>query len=77
VPSRIAVDASALYARNLLAFLTPLVAKETSTLKIDWADQIVTGTALTRDGRIIHPQFTSADPTPLEAAAGVTPTLTS
>ena len=77
VPSRIAVDASALYARNLLAFLTPLVAKETSTLKIDWADQIVAGTALTRDGRIIHPQFTSADPTPLEAAAGVTPTLTS
>src|SRR5262249_25886211 len=29
LPSRIAVDSSALYARNLLAFLTPLVAKET------------------------------------------------
>jgi NAD(P) transhydrogenase subunit alpha len=69
VPSRIAVDASALYARNLLAFLTPLVDKDSKALKIDWADQIVTGTALTRDGRIIHPQFTSADPTPLEAAA--------
>ncbi len=77
MPSRIAVDASALYARNLLAFLTPLIDKETQALKIDWADPIVAGTALTRDGRIIHPQFTSADPTPLEAAAGVTPTLTS
>jgi NAD(P) transhydrogenase subunit alpha len=73
VPSRIAVDASALYARNLLAFLTPLVAKEGGTLKIDWSDPIVAGTALTREGRIVHPHFTSADPTPLEAAAGVTP----
>jgi hypothetical protein len=42
-------------------------------LKIDWSDPIVAGTALTRDGRIVHPHFTSADPTPLEAAAGVTP----
>jgi NAD(P) transhydrogenase subunit alpha len=72
VPSRIAVDASALYARNLLAFLTPMVAKE-GGLKIDWSDPIVAGTALTREGRIVHPHFTSADPTPLEAAAGVTP----
>jgi NAD(P) transhydrogenase subunit alpha len=77
MPSRIAVDASSLYARNLLAFLTPLVAKEGGGLAIDWSDQIVAGTALTRNGSIIHPQFTSADPTPLEAAAGVTPTLTS
>jgi NAD(P) transhydrogenase subunit alpha len=77
VPSRIAVDASALYSRNLLAFLTPLIDKETKALKIDWADQIVAGTALTRDGRIIHPQFTTADPTPLEAAAAsVKPAVT-
>ncbi len=73
VPSRLATDSSALYARNLLAFLTPLVDKETKALKIDWSDQIIAGTALTRDGRIIHPLFTSADPTPLEAAAGVKP----
>jgi NAD(P) transhydrogenase subunit alpha len=73
VPSRIATDASALYARNLLSFLTPLIDKETHALKIHWADPIVANTALTRDGRIIHPQFTSADPTPLEAAAGITP----
>jgi len=73
VPSRIAVDASALYARNLLSFLTPLIDRESHALRIDWADQIVVDTALTRDGRIIHSQFTSADPTPLEAAAGITP----
>jgi NAD(P) transhydrogenase subunit alpha len=58
LPSRIAVDSSALYARNLLAFLTPLVDKETKSLKIDWDDEIVKATALTRDGQIVHPSFT-------------------
>src|SRR5262249_21483220 len=57
VPSRIAVDSSALYARNLLNFLTPLIDKETRTLKIDWDDEIIKGTALTRDGRIVHPSL--------------------
>jgi NAD(P) transhydrogenase subunit alpha len=74
MPSRLPVDASALYARNLLAFLTPLVGKESKALEIDWADQIVAGAALTHDGRIVHPQFVSADPTPLEVAAKITPT---
>ena len=40
VPSRIAVDASQLYARNLLAFLALLVDKE-GNLRIDTADEIV------------------------------------
>jgi H+-translocating NAD(P) transhydrogenase subunit alpha len=57
IPSRIAVDASALYARNLLAFLTPLVDKETKALKLNWEDEIVKATALTRDGQIVHPAF--------------------
>jgi NAD(P) transhydrogenase subunit alpha len=57
VPSRIAVDTSALYARNLLSFLTPLIDKDSKTLKINWDDEIIKGTALTRDGRVIHPAF--------------------
>jgi len=57
LPSRIAVDSSALYARNLLAFLTPLVDKETKALKINWDDEIIKATALTRDGNIVHPAF--------------------
>jgi NAD(P) transhydrogenase subunit alpha len=57
LPSRIAVDSSALYARNLLAFVTPLIDKETKTLKIDWDDEIIKATALTRDGKIVHPAF--------------------
>lgn len=54
VPSRIAVDASALYARNLLAFLTPLIDKESKALKINWDDEIIKATALTRDGQVVH-----------------------
>ncbi|MBL8712039.1 MAG: Re/Si-specific NAD(P)(+) transhydrogenase subunit alpha [Alphaproteobacteria bacterium] len=57
MPSRIAVDASALYARNLVNFLTPLVDKESKNLKINWEDEIVKATVLTRDGEIVHPNF--------------------
>ncbi len=57
MPSRIAVDASALYARNLVNFLTPLVDKETKNLKINWEDEIVKATVLTRDGEVVHPNF--------------------
>jgi NAD(P) transhydrogenase subunit alpha len=57
MPSRIAVDASTLYAKNILNFLTLMVDPESKTLAINWDDEIIKGTALTRDGRIIHPQF--------------------
>ena len=61
VPSRIAVDASQLYAKNLLAFLGLLVDKE-KQLRIDTADEIVKATLLTRDGAVVHPQLTAAAP---------------
>ncbi len=57
VPSRLAVDSTSLYAKNLLNFLTLLIDKETKGLKINWEDEIVKGVALTRDGQIIHPNF--------------------
>ncbi len=57
VAGQLAVDASALYAKNLLNFITPLIDKETKSLKINWEDEIITGTALTRDGQVIHPAF--------------------
>ncbi len=59
VPSRIAVDASALYAKNLLAFLGLLIDKE-KQLKIDTADEIIKATLLTRDGAIVHPELAAA-----------------
>ena len=57
MPSRIAVDSSMLYARNLLSFLTPLIDKEAKSLKIDWEDEIVKASMLTRDGNVVHPDF--------------------
>jgi NAD(P) transhydrogenase subunit alpha len=57
LPSRIAEDASALYAKNLLAFVTPLIDKETKALKIDSADEIVAGTLVTQGGQIVHPSL--------------------
>ena len=54
-PSRIAADASLLFAKNLLNFLTPLVDKETKGLKINWDDEIIKGTCVTRDGKVVHP----------------------
>jgi NAD(P) transhydrogenase subunit alpha len=59
MPSRIAVDASALYARNLLNFLTPLVDPETKTLKINREDEIVKASVVTDGGQIVHPQLQS------------------
>ena len=59
MPSRIAADASALYGRNLLNFLTPLVDKQTKALAIKWDDEIIKGTLVARDGQIVHPMLVS------------------
>jgi H+-translocating NAD(P) transhydrogenase subunit alpha len=61
VPSRIAVDASQLYAKNLLAFLGLIIDKE-KQLRIDTADEIVKATLLTRDGAVVHPELAAAAP---------------
>lgn len=54
VPSRIAEDASTLFAKNLLNFITPLVDFETKELNIDWEDEIIQSTLICRDGNIVH-----------------------
>lgn len=55
VPARLAVDASTLFAKNLLNFISPLVDKETKTLTFNWDDDILKGACVTRDGQIVHP----------------------
>ncbi len=57
VPGRLAATASSLYAKNLYAFLEVLIDKKTKALAINWDDDIVKATALTRDGAIVHPNF--------------------
>lgn len=60
IPSRIAASSAALYAKNLLNLLNLLIDKESGALTIDWEDEIVQGIALTKDGKLIHPQFAPA-----------------
>ena len=70
LPSRVAVNASQLYARNLLNFLTPMVEVKGGTktkpgkpsLKFDPEDEVVTRTMLTRDGAIVHDDFKGKAP---------------
>ena len=57
----LATDSSALFSRNLLNFITPMVDKETKALKIDLGDEVVKGTLVTQGGQIVHP---SLSPTP-------------
>jgi NAD(P) transhydrogenase subunit alpha len=57
VAGRLPASASALYAKNLYTFVETLIDKKEKKLAINWDDEIVKGTALTRDGAIIHPNF--------------------
>jgi NAD(P) transhydrogenase subunit alpha len=53
-------NASSLYARNLYAFIETLIDKKNGALAINWDDEIIKGTALTRDGAVVHPSLTGA-----------------
>lgn len=56
LPSRAASDASPLYARNLLTFVTTLmIDKETKRLNVLWDDELVKGTLVTKGGQTVHP----------------------
>ena len=46
----LADDASQLYARNLFNFLQLIIDKESGELTLDWEDEILKGTCVTRDG---------------------------
>jgi NAD(P) transhydrogenase subunit alpha len=57
VPGRLATSASQLYARNLFAFLETLIDKKEKKLAINWDDELVKATVLTRDGAVVHPNI--------------------
>jgi H+-translocating NAD(P) transhydrogenase subunit alpha len=57
VPGRLAATASSLYAKNIFAFLEILIDKKNKKLAVNWDDDIVKATALTRDGAIVNPSF--------------------
>jgi H+-translocating NAD(P) transhydrogenase subunit alpha len=57
LPGRMAATASALYAKNLFAFLETMIDKKEKTLAVNWDDELVKATLLTRDGAVVHPNF--------------------
>src|SRR4029079_16860307 len=57
VAGRVAASASSLYARNLFSFIETLVDKTTKALAVNWEDELVKATALTKEGAVIHPNF--------------------
>jgi len=48
------VNASSLYARNLQAFIEPLIDKEKKSLAINFNDELVKGTLIAKDGAIVN-----------------------
>jgi proton-translocating NAD(P)+ transhydrogenase subunit alpha len=55
LPAELPTDSSSLFSRNLLNFITPMVDKETKALKVDLNDEVVKGTLVTQDGKVVHP----------------------
>ena len=53
------VNASSLYAKNLLTFLELMIDKKEKVLKVNWDDEIIKGTLVAKDGRIVHPSLVS------------------
>jgi len=58
VPSRLAADASALYARNLYNFLSAFWDAEAKAPVLPDEDEIVQGVRLTRGGKVVHERLT-------------------
>ncbi|WP_157015711.1 Re/Si-specific NAD(P)(+) transhydrogenase subunit alpha [Mesorhizobium xinjiangense] len=70
---RVAASASALYAKNLFAFLETLVDKEKQELAIDREDELVKATLLTDGGKVVHPAFADVASKPEKKPAKKTP----
>lgn len=57
VPGRLAASSSALYAKNLYAFVETMIDKASKSLAVKWDDELVKATLLTKDGAVVHPSF--------------------
>ena len=64
IPSRIAEDASSLYARNVFNFVGLLLSEDKSKLVINTDDEIIKASLLTDGGKIVHAGFKGAKKAP-------------
>ncbi|MBN9261419.1 MAG: NAD(P) transhydrogenase subunit alpha [Alphaproteobacteria bacterium 64-6] len=54
---QVPVNASSLYAKNLLTFLELMIDKKEKTLKVDWEDDVIKGTLVAKGGQVVHPSL--------------------
>ena len=71
VPGRMAATASSLYAKNIFAFAETLIGKETKALSVNWDDELVKATCLTKGGEVVHPNFQQKSVEPVPAPVAV------
>lgn len=57
LPGTVSVNASTLYAKNLLTFIQLMIEKDHEGLKLDWDDELIKGTALAHEGKLVHAFF--------------------
>ncbi len=69
VPGRVPDDASRLFARNILNFLTPMIGEDGQALNVDTDDEIVAGTLVTREGAVVNDMFPATTPVKAEPEA--------
>ena len=56
LPAMLAADASALYARNVLAFVNLLLDPKSGTPNVNREDEIIAGALVCADGRVVMPE---------------------
>ena len=57
IAGSVPVNASSLYAKNLFNFVETMIDKKEKVLKVNWEDEIITGTLVAKDGKIVHPSL--------------------
>ncbi|VBB69055.1 NAD(P) transhydrogenase alpha subunit [invertebrate metagenome] len=61
LPATIAQDASILFSKNLYNFLHPMMDNSSRSLQIQWDDELVKGTCICHDGKIVHSMLRSEE----------------
>jgi NAD(P) transhydrogenase subunit alpha len=51
------VNASSLYAKNVFNFLEPMFDKKDKVVRINWDDEVIKGTLVAKDGKLVHPSL--------------------
>ncbi len=72
----IPTNASSLYAKNLLSFLSLMIDKEAKDIAIDWDDEIIKGTLLAKGGVFVHPTLVPKTEAPKTEAPPAQPAAT-